>query len=381
MYKYFIPIFILSFSLLSPNFGKAAGFELQSPNKNIIIEEVSLSSFKEEAKFSEKRLIEYYPVSPSRMLEDVLGEESKTKNDSQKFNFQISKIYSYVKKISESINQEPVEPDFKLEEGRVINFVLPEDGLKLYVYESSLDILKNLQAGHSTSSLQVYTEAPKKTLAETNSLGITELVSRGESDFSGSPANRRHNIKVGTKKMKGVILEPGEEFSFNKFLGPVIAKEGYLPELVIKRNGTISELGGGLCQISSTTFRAAIEAGIPITERKNHSYAVTYYAPQGTDATIYPGHVDLKFINDTGSHLLIWPYIQDYNKLIFDFYGTKDNRVVTIEDPVQYDKKPNGAMKATWTRNVFNNGTTTTDTFKSNYLPPELFHEEETFIE
>jgi vancomycin resistance protein YoaR len=82
--------------------------------------------------------------------------------------------------------------------------------------------------------------------------------------------------------MQGVIIKPGEEFSFNHYLGPVKAEQGFLPELVIKRTGTVPELGGGLCQVSSTTFRAAMNAGLPITQRKNHAYAVQYYSPQGT---------------------------------------------------------------------------------------------------
>jgi vancomycin resistance protein YoaR len=81
-----------------------------------------------------------------------------------------------------------------------------------------------------------------------------------------------------------------------------------LPELVIKKEGTVPEFGGGLCQVSSTAFRAAMNGGLPITQRRNHAYAVQYYAPQGTDATIYPGVVDLKFINDTPGDILIWAF-------------------------------------------------------------------------
>src|SRR6185369_10179137 len=116
------------------------------------------------------------------------------------------------------------------------------------------------------------------------------------SNFKGSPKNRRHNITVGVEKMKGVIVPQGAEFSFNEHLGPVDGEHGFLPELVIKKNGTVPEFGGGLCQVSSTTFRAAMTAGLPITQRRNHAYAVQYYSPQGTDATIYPGSADLKFI-------------------------------------------------------------------------------------
>src|SRR3990167_5340600 len=208
---------------------------------------------------------------------------------------------------------------------------------------------------------------------------MIEVVGRGESNFAGSPANRRVNIRVGAEKYHGLIIKPGQEFSFNEFLGDVDAAHGFLPELVIKRDGLKPEFGGGLCQVSSTAFRAAMNTGLPIVERKNHAYAVQYYAPQGTDATIYPGSVDLRFVNDTPAHILIWPYIKDTNKLVFEFYGTKDSRKVTLQKPFSYDRKSDGSMKAEWTRIVEKDGKTATSTFKSVYQSPALFHKEEIF--
>src|SRR4029077_4231542 len=117
--------------------------------------------------------------------------------------------------------------------------------------------------------------------------------------------NRIHNITVGAAKFNGLIIKPGEEFSLKHSLVDVDDKHGFLPELVIKPEGVTPEFGGGLCQVSSTSFRAAMNAGFPITARRNHSFAVRYYAPQGTDATIYPGSSDLRFVNNLSSHALI----------------------------------------------------------------------------
>jgi len=107
---------------------------------------------------------------------------------------------------------------------------------------------------------------------------------------------------------------------------------------------------------------------------------VSYYAPQGTDATIYPGVQDLKFVNDTPGSILIWPYFGPGTTLFFDFYGTKDNRQVILNDPVQFDRQANGAMKAYWTRTVIKNGVKDTHTFNSVYQPPALFHKQEQFV-
>jgi vancomycin resistance protein YoaR len=261
----------------------------------------------------------------------------------------------------------------------VTNFKAGKDGSRVDLVRSTHNILEALKAGYSQGSLSI-SKAPASTkLSDTNSLGIKELLATGTSTFAGSPNNRRHNIKIGVEHMTGILVAPGEEFSFNKFLGPVEEEFGFLPELVIKKEGTIPELGGGLCQVSSTLFRSVMKAGLPVTQRKNHSYAVQYYAPQGTDATIYPGVIDLKFMNDTPGHLLIWPYFKDKNTLLFELYGTRDNRLVQLDTPIQYDRKTDGSMKAMWKRVVINNGKTKTDEFFSNYLPPALFHKEEQF--
>lgn len=296
------------------------------------------------------------------------------------FRYNPSQVYNWTKQISSSINTETSDPELTIQNGFVTHFVPPVIGKQLDRYQSSLQILQSLEQGQNTLDLSIKTTRPTRSLAELNDLGITELIGRGESKFTGSPGNRVHNIRVGTNKMKGVIIKPGEEFSFNKYLGPVEASEGFLPELVIKGYETIPELGGGLCQVSSTTFRAAMHAGLPITQRRNHSYAVQYYAPQGTDATIYPGVIDLKFTNDTGNSILVWPYIKGNDILIFDFYGTHDGREVELAQPTTFNRQANGAMQASWSRTVTKNGETKTDRFSSNYKPPALFQKREEFV-
>ncbi len=163
-------------------------------------------------------------------------------------------------------------------------------------------------------------------------MGITSLFSSGESDFSGSPYNRIININVGLDKFSGHIVKPGEEFVFGDILGPVGPETGYRQELVIKGAETIPEYGGGLCQVSTTSFRAALDAGFPITERKNHSYAVSYYTPHGLDATVYPPSPNLRFINDSPGHILIQAFTVE-KKAYYNYYGTKDKREVVMIGP------------------------------------------------
>ena len=169
--------------------------------------------------------------------------------------------------------------------------------------------------------------------------GIREVVTIGESTFTGSPVNRRHNIGVGLRRFNGQLIPAGAEFSFNAVLGKVDGSTGYRLELVIKGDRTEPDYGGGLCQISTTAYRGVWEYGFPILKRKNHSYTVRYYAPAGTDATVYPGAVDMVFKNDLPTSLLIQTYQED-DHAYFIYYGTRDTRTTEIVGPFIDDKTP-----------------------------------------
>jgi len=174
--------------------------------------------------------------------------------------------------------------------------------------------------------------------SELRELGIKEVITVGESNFSGSPNARRHNIAVGLEQFNGALIESGAIFSFNEILGPVNRATGYLPELVILGDRTLPEYGGGLCQVSTTAYRGVWEYGFPIVKRRNHSFAVRYYSPQGTDATIYPPHSDMQFKNDSPGAILIQTHI-DGDMAYYIYYGTKDNRSSEIIGPYTWGHK------------------------------------------
>jgi vancomycin resistance protein YoaR len=173
---------------------------------------------------------------------------------------------------------------------------------------------------------------------ELRNMGIREVVTIGESVFAKSPVNRRHNIGVGLKKFNGHLIPQGSVFSFVEILGRVDASTGYRKELVIQGAETLPDYGGGLCQVSSTAYRGPWEYGMPIVQRKNHSYAVSYYSPQGTDATIYPPNVDMKFRNDTLGALLVQTHSDPQDRAYFIYYGTKDDRMTEVYGPYIRDR-------------------------------------------
>lgn len=157
-------------------------------------------------------------------------------------------------------------------------------------------------------------------------LGIREMLGYGTSNFAGSPTNRRKNIATGIGKLNGLVIAPGEELGLIEHLLPFDASGGWLQELVIKGTRTVPEYGGGLCQVGTTVFRSVMGAGLPVTQRQNHSFRVRYYEPAGTDATLYDPAPDFKFVNDTQQHaVLIGKVVGDIAR--FELWGTRDGRV------------------------------------------------------
>jgi len=238
--------------------------------------------------------------------------------------------------IAGEINVAPQDAKFTLTDSKVTEFKPSLPGLELDLEQSLVKINQEFFIDKKTEiEILVKESAPAVKTEDVNNLGIKELIGTGVSDFSGSHTNRIKNIKNAVAHLNGILIKPGE-FSLVEAIGPVDASTGYFPEFVIKGDRTIPEYGGGLCQIGTTTFRVALYSGLPITERRPHSYIVSYYKPIGMDATIYGPHPDLKFINDTGNYLLLQIKIEG-TKLIFELWGTSDGRKVEITDPVLYN--------------------------------------------
>ncbi len=238
--------------------------------------------------------------------------------------------------ISQSINIAPADAKFVIADNKVTEFTPSISGLELDIAQSSDKINQDFINDKKTEIDLIIKEAePKIKTSDANTYGIKELIGTGISDFAGSHVNRIKNIKNAVEHLNGIIIPPGE-FSIVDAIGPVDASTGYFPEFVIKGDRTLPEYGGGLCQIGTTVFRAALYSGLPITERRPHSYIVSYYKPLGMDATIYGPHPDLRFLNDTGNNILLQIKIEG-TKLSFEFWGTSDGRKIEITDPVLYN--------------------------------------------
>lgn len=245
--------------------------------------------------------------------------------------------------IASSVNRAAQNSVFVFEDGKVKEFTPSKDGIEVSQQELTqliVETLSNLATSTDKQlviTIPVQTTKPQITNSEVNDLGINELIGRGTSKFAHSIASRVHNVALAASKVSGVLIKPGETFSFNESLGDVSAYTGFQQAYVIRDGKTVLGDGGGVCQVSTTLFRAALDAGLPITERQGHSYRVGYYeqdSPPGIDATVYGPHPDLRFTNNTPADILIQAQADTKNMtLVFELYGTSDGRVAETTKP------------------------------------------------
>ncbi len=238
---------------------------------------------------------------------------------------------------------------FKFEKGKVIDFRKETAGLKissdqfLKEFDKAVESLK-LNNANQKVVLNSEIIKPEIKLSDINEYGIEEFIAEGKSDFTHSIPQRVHNLTLAASKFNGVLIPKGKIFSFNETVGDISSLTGYQPAYIIKDGKTVLGDGGGVCQVSTTLFRAALNAGLPIIERTAHAYRVSYYendSPPGFDATVYSPTVDLKIKNDTPGYILIETEIDTENNLLyFKLYGKKDSRRVEISKATVYDVVP-----------------------------------------
>ncbi len=277
-------------------------------------------------------LIELKKELKRKLLKKELGEAYVSFNE--------EKISNILKKNFDILNTSAVDARFTISGGSVALISPSQTGKEIKLDESIELIVKKLERGKDRITLPTKVQQPSivaQTSEDISKIGVRELIGSATTNFRSSPPNRVHNIENGVKFISGSVIKPGDEFSTVGRLGTIDQSTGYLPELVIREDETVPEFGGGLCQVSTTLFRAALDSGVRISERQNHSYRVSYYEPPvGMDATIYYPRPDFKFVNDTDNYILIYGYTSG-TTITFDFYGTRDGRVSEISSPVVYD--------------------------------------------
>ncbi len=244
-------------------------------------------------------------------------------------------VAAFVKTIAQQVDRASQDGQFRWD-GKAIVFTRDgQDGL--YV-DQAMAVRTIMQAAAEDSRdvvIPVTVSKPAVSSSRLASMGIKDLVGVGSSRYTGSSPERANNVKVAAGKLHHTLIQPGAIFSFLESLGPITPENGYLEGLTILGDATVPGIGGGVCQVSTTMFRAAFWAGLPIVERHQHAYRVIYYeqdgSPVGFDAAVYDPGVDLRFKNDTSSPLLVHLTLDESTKVVtFRLFGEVTGREIKL---------------------------------------------------
>lgn len=309
------------------------------------------------------------------------------------------KVASYSAQFAPLVKKDVKEAKYEAVGNKMIVLEESEDGRELDSEKLTAELSQALFSASQDNRIDLPIKAIKPALAfnTVNQYGIKEVIASGTSHFNGSTPARMHNIETAAQKLNGTLIKPGAVFSMYQAVGNIEKSTGFEDSYIIKNGRTVTGVGGGVCQVSTTLFRAALNAGFTINERHPHSYRVKYYeqdAPAGFDAAIFFPTADLKFTNNTGNYALIQSKMdkQTY-ELTFNIYGVKDGRTVEIsgienrnqvpppkEVRIQDASVPRGIIRQTeyaatgsdisFTRTVTKDGKQISkDIFKSHYYP------------
>lgn len=244
-------------------------------------------------------------------------------------------IRAYLQQLSGQIAQLPADGALTWNNGLVVTKPSVE-GHELSVKQALSEFLRVAFTPTRTVRLPVTITKPRVPTDDLPALGINTVIATGTSEFTGSPPERIHNIQTAAGYLNNTIVAPGEVFSFNNAIGEISLARGYQEGLTIVADQTVPGIGGGVCQVSTTMFRAAFWAGVPILERHQHSYLVPYYqldgSPVGFDAAVYQPWADLKWKNNTGKFVLVQTSWTD-KQLTVSLYGTDSGITVQMGEP------------------------------------------------
>jgi vancomycin resistance protein YoaR len=347
-------------------------------------------------------------VIPPQQLAEMLVIERVQSTEGERYQVALSDeaLNTYLTSLAGDINHTPENARFMFnDDTHLLELIQPAViGRNLDVYSTINTINQNIAAGQHNAPLTLVTTQPEVgDTATGEQLGIKENIVSYTSYFRGSTDERLQNIEKAAANFHGLLVPPGATFSMASVMGNVSLDEGYAEAWIIFGGRTIKGVGGGVCQVSTTLFRAAFFAGFPVVERHPHAYRVGYYEQTasgwddqmaGLDATVFLPMVDFQFVNDSPYWLLMETYYRPNSRsLTWKFYSTSDGRTVEWEtsgpenivdppDPI-YEENPDlpegRIVQVDWSaegadvtvlRTVYRSGAAIfTDSFVTHYLP------------
>lgn len=248
------------------------------------------------------------------------------------------KADAWIASLQKRVNHPPRDATFAVRPGG-IEVVADRPGRALDVAASVKAIERAIFAREGrTATLPLEIARASRSTADAKQMGITGVVGSYTTTYGGTPG-RLANVKLVAELIDGALVAPGATFSFNGTTGERNAAKGFQDAPVIINGELQNGIGGGVCQVSTTVFNAAFEAGLPIEKRTNHALYISHY-PLGRDATVNYPDIDLTFSNDTGSWLLVRTFVGS-GSLTVNLYGKPQHRRVESEtSPLVVTGKP-----------------------------------------
>jgi len=333
------------YSIVIKSFDRLDFSEKSIPTKvvsPIILEEEVSKYLDSVKKLVDREMVVTYEdrrwVLDQEELLDLLAFE---KEDRVEMALDEAKFDALLETITNSVNELPRGQVTQTDGDRVVNFEITKEGKEVDVAKFIEDF-RNAYFG-----LKEVIELPVRVVegpADKEKYGIYALLGEGTSHFAGSSRSRIHNLTLAAERTNGVLVAPGATYSLNNSVGDISSATGFQTAWIIKGDRTVLGAGGGVCQTSTTLFRAILFSGLPVVTRYPHAYRVSYYEQDmgmGFDAAIFQPSWDLKFKNDTTGYVLVqtsWD-LNDQS-LTFRLYGTPDGRKVVIPDPVVLSQSP-----------------------------------------
>ena len=232
----------------------------------------------------------------------------------------------YLERLSAAVSREPDDARFQVAANGKIVIRPSAPGLQLDVPATAKAIEAAVfTSDRRTANLVVRVAQPARTTETAKKMGIKDVVSSYTTTYGGTPG-RLNNVQLVARLIDGTLIAPGGTFSFNGTTGERTAEKGFQEAPVIINGELQNGLGGGICQVSTTVFNAAYEAGLPITARTNHALYISHY-PLGRDATVNYPDLDLRFVNDSDRWMLLRTFV-GAGSLTVNLYGTALHRRV-----------------------------------------------------
>ncbi len=276
-----------------------------------------------------------------KKLTDVISSQLERKDISLNYSYDTEYIKSKLEAISKEIDQEAKDATIALKD-KVFVITDEVEGKKLDI-DSSYDLIREQFEKQEAASVELVVDVTRPEIKRADLENIKDNLGEYSTKFNAADVDRTHNIKIATSSASGILIKPGEVYSVDRIVGPRLAKYGYKEANVIINNELVPGIGGGVCQVSSTMYNAALLSNMKIVERKNHSLPSSYI-PMGRDATISEGYIDLKFQNTTQYPIYIHGEVNG-SWVKFSIYGRNDNPGRAVKIKTEVVKKTDPQIK------------------------------------